>query len=53
MVFARGYPEKVMNDQIDKVVFGKRPPVKKSSEHGISFVATHHQKVKDLNDKLR
>ena len=29
---ARGYPEKVVNDQIGKVVFGKNPPVKKSSE---------------------
>ena len=27
---AGAYPEKVVNDQIDKVVFGKNPPVKKS-----------------------
>ena len=45
---ARGYPEKVVNDQIDKVVFGKNPPVKKSSENGVPFVATSHSKVKDL-----
>ena len=29
---ARGHPEKVVNDQIEKVVFGKNPPFKKSSE---------------------
>ena len=45
---ARNYPEKVVNDQINKVVFGKNPPVKKSSENGIPFVATSHTKVKDL-----
>ena len=45
---SRGYPEKAVNDQIDSVVFGKKPPVKKSSESGIPFVATYHRKVKDL-----
>ena len=44
----KGYPDKVLNDQIDKVVFGKNPPVKKSSESGIPFVATCHPEVKDL-----
>ena len=29
---ARGYLEKIVNDQIDKVVFCKSPPVQKSSE---------------------
>ena len=38
--FARGYPEQGINDQIDKVVFVKSPPVKKSLENGIPFVAT-------------
>ena len=51
--FAEGYPEKVVNDQIDKVVFGKNPPVKKSSETGIPFVATYHPKVKDLGKLIR
>ena len=45
---ARGYPEKVVNDQIDKVVFSKNPPFKKSPENGITFLATYHSKVKDL-----
>ena len=44
----RGYPEKVVNNQADKVVFGKNPPVKKSSEPRIPFVAKYHPKVKDL-----
>ena len=34
-----------MNDQIDKVIFDKNPPVKKSSENGIPFVATYHPKI--------
>ena len=45
---ARGYTEKVVNGQMDKVVFVKNPHLKKSSENGIPFVATHHPKVKDL-----
>ena len=47
----KGYPDKMLNDQIDKVVFGKNPSVKKSSESRIPFVATYHPEVKDL-DKL-
>ena len=47
-ILARGYTEKVVNYQIDKVVFGKNPPLKKSSENGTPFVATYHSKVKDL-----
>ena len=45
---ARGYPEKVVNNQTDKVVFSKNPPVKKSSKPRIPFVTTCHPKVKDL-----
>ena len=29
-VLARGYPEKILNDQIDKVVYGKNPTGNKS-----------------------
>ena len=53
MFFARGYLEKVVNDKIDKVVFGKNPPVKKSSENAIPFVATYHPKVKDLGKLIK
>ena len=49
----RGYPEKILNDQIDKVVFGKNPPAKKSLENGIPFVATYHPKVKDLGKLIK
>ena len=47
------YPEKMVNAQIDKVVFGKNPLVKKSSENGIPFVATYHPKVKDLGKLIK
>ena len=33
----RCFPEKVVNDQTDKVVFRKHPPVKKFSENGRFF----------------
>ena len=45
---ARGYPEQIVNDQRDKLVFDKNAPVKKSFENGIPFVTTYHPKVKDL-----
>ena len=38
----KGYPDKMLNDQIDKVVCGKNPSVKKSSESRIPFVAAYH-----------
>ena len=50
---ARRYLQKIVNDQIDKVVFGKNPPVKKSLENGIPFVATYHPKVKDLGKLIK
>ena len=42
--FARGYPEIVVNNQIEKV-FGKDWPGNKYSESGIPFVTTHHPKI--------
>ena len=52
---ARGYPEKVVNNQIDKVVFGRDQSVKKNLEIGIPFVTTYSPKVKELAkiDKAR
>ena len=50
---ARGYSEKVVNDQIGKVVFVKNPPVKKFPEIGILFVDTYHPKVKDLGKLIK
>ena len=50
---ARGYPEIVVNNQIDKVVFGRDQPVKKNSESSIPFVTTYHLKVKELGKLIR
>ena len=46
---ARDYPQKVVSEQIDKVVFGKQPTRKDTSEQGVPFVATYHPKLKDLS----
>ena len=43
---ARGYSEIVVNNQIDKVVFGRDQSVKKNLESGIPFITTYHPKVK-------
>ena len=43
---ARGYPEIVVNNEIDKVVFGRDQSVKKNLESGIPFATTYHPKVK-------
>ena len=45
---ARDYPENVVNEQINKVVFGKSQPSKKNSENSVRFVVTYHPKVKKL-----
>ena len=48
---ARDYPQKVVNEKIEKVIFGKQPTRKDTSEQGVPFVATYLPKRKDL-DKL-
>ena len=50
---ARGYPEIVVNNQIDKFVFGRDQCVKKNLESGIPFVTTYHPKVKELGKMIR
>ena len=45
---ATGYSEIVVNNQIDKVVFGRNQFVKKNLESGIPFITTYHPKVKEL-----
>ena len=50
---ARGYPDIVVNNQIDKVVFGRDQPLKKNLESGISFVTTYHPEVKELGKMIR
>ena len=43
---ARDYPKNVINEQINKVVFGKNQHSRKNSENGVPFVVTYHPKVK-------
>ena len=50
---ARGYHEIVVNNQIDKVVFGRNHSVKKNLESGIPFVNTYHPNVKELRKLIR
>ena len=45
---ASDYPENVVNEQINKVVFGKSQPSRKNSENGILFVVTYHSEVRNL-----
>ena len=49
----RDYPQKVVKEQIDKVVFGKQPIGKDTSEQSVPFVATYHPKLKDLNKLIK
>ena len=49
---ATGYPEIVVNNQIDKVHFGRDQSVKKNSESGI-FVTNYRHKVKELWKLIR
>ena len=51
--FWRGdYPRKVVNKQIDKVVFGKQSN-QKDFEQDVPFVATYHSKLKDLGKLIK
>ena len=49
---AKGYPEIVVNNQIDKVVFGRDKSVKKNLESDIPFVTNYHHKVKELGKMI-
>ena len=50
---AGDYPQKVVSEQIDKVVFGKQPIHKDTSEQGVLFIATYHSKIKDLGKLIK
>ena len=50
---ARDYPENMVNEQINKVVFGKSQPSRKNSENGIPFVMIYHPKVKKLETLIK
>ena len=51
--FARDYPEKFFNEQINKVVFGKSQRNRKNSENGVPFVVTYHPKDKKLGKLIK
>ena len=50
---AREYPQKVVKEQIDRVVFGKQTTYEDTSEQGVPFVATYHPKLKDLGKLIK
>ena len=50
---ARDYPEKVVSEQTDNIVFGKRPFRKDTFEQSVPFVATYHPKLKDLGKLIK
>ena len=50
---ASGYPEIVVNNQIDKIAFGRDQSVKKNLENGIPFVTIYDPKVKELGKLIR
>ena len=52
-LLARGYSEIVVNNEVDKVVFGRDQSVKKNLESGISFITTYLPKVKELGKLIR
>ena len=50
---ARDYLKNVVNEQINKVAFGKKKPSRKNSENGVPFVVTYHPKVKKLGKLIK
>ena len=45
LLLAKGYPKTVVNNQINKVVFGRHQSVKKNLESSIPFVNIYHLKI--------
>ena len=52
-LLARGYPELLVSNHINKVVFGRDQSVIKNLESGIPLVTTYHPKVKELGKFIR
>ena len=50
---ARDYPQKVVNEKIEKVIFGKQPTSKDTSEQGVPFVAAYLPKREDLGKLIK
>ena len=53
MVLTTDHPKNVVNEQINKAVFGKNQPSRKNSENGVPFVLTYHPKVKKLGKLIK
>ena len=49
----RDYQENVINDQSNRIAFGKSQPSRKNSENGIPLVVTYHPKVKKLGKLIK
>ena len=52
-LLARDYPKNVVNEQTNKVVFGKSQPSRKNSENGVPIVVTYHPKFKKLGKLIK
>ena len=50
---ARDYPKNVVNEQINKIDFGKSQLSRKNSENGIDFVMSFHPKVNKLGKLIK
>ena len=50
---ARNYAKNVVNEQINKVFFGKNKPGRKNSENGVPFAVTYHPKFKKLGKLIK
>ena len=49
----RDYPQKVVSEQIHKVVFDKQPTRKDTPEQVVSLVPTCHHKPKDFGNLIK
>ena len=52
-LFARGYPEKIIKEQMKRVVFGKTEKTREDSSKRVPFVVTFHSKLTFLVKKIK
>ena len=43
----------MVNEQINKIVFGKSQPSRKNSGNGVPFIVTYHPEVKKLGKLIK
>ena len=51
--FACGYPEKIVKEQMKRVVFGKTDKTREDSTKEVPFVVTFHPKLTLLAKKIK